>query len=143
MDFTASDQQVSFLDLNLVVEGDKILTTTHFKETDWNSFISVDSCHQASWLKALPKSKFMRLKWNCSLKKDYFSQAHKLRSYFLDKGYNGNMLDSTIREVGLIERVLILSGTNRRGGSDESFKSSFITSYSTQHFILKRIIKMH
>lgn len=58
---------------------------THFKETDQNVLISVDSCHHASWLK--------------EDKKDFLLQAQELKYWLLDKGYDGNAIDSTIREV--------------------------------------------
>lgn len=39
------DKEINFLDLNISLEGQKIVTKTHFKNVDANSYLSIDSCH--------------------------------------------------------------------------------------------------
>lgn len=78
----------------------------------------------------------MRLRRNCSLASDFLLQAQELKSKFIDKGYDENDLMSTIGEVALMDGRDLLSNNNRRHNPNESFKSSFITSffYSTLCF---------
>lgn len=39
------EKEIDFLNLNISLEGQKIVTITHFKNVDANSYLSIDSCH--------------------------------------------------------------------------------------------------
>lgn len=65
------EKAVDFLDLNISIEEDKIVTKTIFKNVDANSYLSVDSCHFKPWLYNIPKGQLTRLKRNCTKGDDY------------------------------------------------------------------------
>uniref|UniRef100_A0A8C5P9M3 Reverse transcriptase domain-containing protein n=1 Tax=Leptobrachium leishanense TaxID=445787 RepID=A0A8C5P9M3_9ANUR len=66
LDSKWSNDSVTFLDLNIYREGNKLKSKTFFKEVDTNTFIEKNSCHNPTWLKGVPKGQFIRLRRNCT-----------------------------------------------------------------------------
>lgn len=85
LQYEISQFQIHFLDLNISVRDGCLTTTTYFKETDCNAFILPTSCHDSSWLNAVPKGQFQQIRKNCTSLVDYQQQAQILKSRFLDK----------------------------------------------------------
>lgn len=139
----ASATQIHFLDLTITVVNGVITTSTHFKTTDRNSFIPLDSCHHKSWLSAVPKGQFLRLRRNCSDANEFHREALDLKSRFVIKGYDAAMLDSLIVEIGNRERDDLLRDKPPQVQDREDFGLAFITTYSSQHWAIKRIIRKH
>lgn len=69
---------ITFLDLKIFREGQSFKTKNVFKPTDRNSYISLDSCHNQSWLCKIPRDQFILLRRNCTLVADYFAQSDML-----------------------------------------------------------------
>lgn len=139
----ASSTQIHFLDLVIKIVNGNITTSTFFKPTDRNSFIPLDSCHHRSWLTAVPKGQFLRLRRNCSNLEQFYREASILKSRFQSKGYDSSTLDSLILEVGNRDRRDLLLDKPPRAEDREDFGLAFITTYSSQHWAIKRIIKKH
>lgn len=76
--YETSKSEIQFLDLNIKIMDGNIITSTFFKETDSDSFININSCHHAAWLKSVPKSTFLRLKRNCTNRNDFLHEASML-----------------------------------------------------------------
>lgn len=83
----ASQTHIHFLDLNIMVKEGRLITNTYFKETDHNALMPLTSCHHKSWLAAVPKGQFQRIRWNCTQVSDFYQQATILNQRFLSKGY--------------------------------------------------------
>lgn len=66
--------------------GTQIRMANHFKLTDGNAFISVESYHYSKWLCNNQRGQFIRLRLNCSYEGDFVSQSQVLASRFLQKG---------------------------------------------------------
>lgn len=76
------------------------MTATFFKETD--------RCHHDSWLRAVSKSQYLRLRRNCSDAQEFLVQAEVLTERFLEKGYRKDTLHvvkDTDREELLRDKV--------------------------------------
>lgn len=119
-----------FLDLSISIGVDGFITSTFFKNTDRNSFIPVDSCHHASWLKSVPKSQYLRLKHNCTNQTTFLEQAQILTQRFVEKGYSMQSLGTTLDVVNNTNRVDLLRENTDGGKKKYSFKNPFITNYS-------------
>lgn len=141
--YEASSVQIHFLDLLITIVDGRITTSTFFKSTDRNSFIPLNSCHHQSWLSAVPKGQFLRLRRNCSDQDEYFREASSLKLKFLDKGYEATMLETLIAEVGNRERTELLRDKPPQVNNGEDFNLAFLTTYSSQHWAIKKIIKRH
>lgn len=100
LSYEVSCKEFNFLDLKISVRGDSFVTSTFFKSTDRNSYIPMDSCHHAFWLRSVPKSQYMRLKRNCTEQEEFLVQAETLTQRFLEKGYLMKSLSDTLDQTG-------------------------------------------
>lgn len=136
----ASNHKAHFLDLKIQVVGGRLVTTTHFKETDRNGFIPMSTCQHPSWLNGVLRSQFHRIRLNCATLKDVQEQALILKSRFIEKGYIECNIDRIIGEVGEMDREQMLQNQATRDDMNTSkFSWSTVTNFSTQHFAFKRI----
>lgn len=127
-----------------MVSDGQLTETTYFKETDRNAYIPLTSCHHPSWLKAAPKGQFQRIRRNCTNILDYQQQAQVLKSRFLDKGYTERKIDETIKNVGSMDREVMLNGSRRvNQAPDNKFDYSLVTGYSNQHFSVRKIFNKY
>lgn len=123
----ASQTHMHFLDLNFTVKDGRLTTSTYFKETDRNSFIPLTSCYHKSWLAAVPKAQFQRIRQNCAEISEFYQQALVLKQRFLNKGYQEYEIDETIANVAARDRRDMLSG--RRENLNIQGRSIFETYY--------------
>lgn len=119
----------------------RLLTSTFFKSTDRNSYILVDSCHYGPWLRAVPKSQYMRLKLNCTSKDKFLIQTDVLTSRFVEKGYSRDSLKNTQEEVICMHRRELLREKSLQGGSMSGSVVPFITTISVQHMNVKKMMR--
>lgn len=78
---------------------------------------------------------------NCTDIKDYRIQAGTIKERLEEKGYDGDSLRKTMEQVEQIDRATLLQegpGRNKEGPI-----IPFITSYSTQHYRIKNILRKH
>lgn len=121
-----------FLDLNIEIEDGGFKVSTFFKSTDGYGYIGQGSCHHHTWLKSIPKSQFVRLRQNCTLKRDYLGQASILKRKFLEKGYKTTDLDEVIKEVASLDRATIMKSKEKTQNAENAHNFSMITTYSQQ-----------
>lgn len=108
MQYEASNTQ-EHLDLNIAVKEGHFITSTFFKETDRNAYIPVSSCHHKSWLTAVPKGQFQRIRHNCTEISEYYQQASIFRQRFIAKGYLENEINDIIVSVAGMDRCETLN----------------------------------
>lgn len=94
--FNISDKSVNFLDLDITVNHNKLITKTHFKSIDTNSYLSLNSCHYKSWLLNIPKGQLVRIKRNCTNETDFITQAEFVGKRFKAKGYSDDFIRQQI-----------------------------------------------
>lgn len=117
---------------------ERLITRTHFKSTDCNSYIPVDSYDHRVWLRSTPCSQFLRLRGNCTEAMDYERQALLLKDCFLQKGYMQQELNEGIEQV----TNELLRDRDTDTTSSEHFKW-FLVSYSVQHKQIKNIMNKY
>lgn len=74
---------------------------------------------------------------------EFNKEALVLKSRFLNKGYDNATLDSLIVEVGNRDHQALLSDKSPQVENREDFSLAFLTTYSSQHWAIKRIFKRH
>ena len=141
--YEADQEKINFLDLEIRVEDGQFVTSTYFKSSDRNSFIPRDSCHHKAWLDSVPKSQYLRLRRNCSKMEDFDEQAKMLTARFLNKGYQETDLFKQTREAKIIDRNVLLQNKCVSSEENNQYISPFITSYSNQHYLIKKLVKKH
>lgn len=124
---------ISFLDLEIMVVDQRLITCAHFKATLCNSCIPVDSCNHRAWLCLVPCSQFLRPRCNCTESVDYQRQALLLKDSFLQKGYTQQELNEEIEQVTNIGRDELPRERHKNTTSSDNFKWSLVTYYSVQH----------
>lgn len=147
----ANEKEIHFFNLKIRAHNNQLITSTFFKETDRNGFISTDICHHKSWLKAVPKSQFTRLKRNCTFRENYLEEAPLLKACFVKKGYDPVDLDRVIQDVDGRDRSIMLKPWTEsmhpdcpsQQASHLSPAFSFFTAYSTQHYVVKDLIRKY
>lgn len=86
--YESSKSKIHFLDLVIERSDQQFIFSTYFKPTDRNVYIPIDSCHHKSWPRSIPKSRFLRLRRNCTDIDTFSTQATVLKERFLEKGYS-------------------------------------------------------
>lgn len=137
----ASQERINFLDLTIIKDVGGFKTITYFKQTDRSAFIPLDSCHNKSWLKSIPKSQFVRMRRNCSEMEDYRFQVDVLENRLHEKDYDLDPLEVTIEEVAKLDRSTLLDVGPKEKKEGPILR--FITMYLTQLFLIKKIIRKH
>lgn len=142
LQFDYSKTEIHFLDLRIRVENGTIVTSTFFKETDRNGFINTASCHHPAWLRSVPVSQFLRLRRNCTDLRDFHNESMSLKEKFLQKGYDVNTINNAIIKAEQRNREELL-GPKPDRISNDAFKYAFFSTYSLQHFSVKKILSKH
>lgn len=70
-------------------------------------------------------------------------QASDLKTKFVEKGYSGADLDKTINEVACLDRANMIKGTDRIAKNNNIHEFSLVTTYSRQHYDIKKILRKH
>lgn len=83
----------------------------------------------------------MRLRRNCTNQDDFVQEASILRERFLEKGYDDNELEVAFRSALDRNKDDLLIPKLR--SQDDSLKFSFVTTYSNQHYEIKKIMQRH
>lgn len=139
-DFSQND--IHFLDVNIFRQGDGLGTKVYFKPTDSNSYLPSSSGHHPKWLKNIPKGQLTRVKRNCSNKADFLRQAQVVRKKFVEKGYVGETLDSTIQELAVRPRDSFLIDQPKVQNND-NHEWSFISGFHSQFREVEDIFNAH
>lgn len=130
------------MDLLILQENGKIITKTHFKEVDRNSYLPMNSCRHRNWLCNIPKGQLLRIKRNCTRKEDFQAQAKILEQRFINKGYEKKFITEKIQEVERMNRPTLMKdkGKDRLEFIDNIM---IILDYNIQYKKVERIIKKH
>lgn len=109
---------------------------------DRNSYIPTDSCHHRTWLETVPQSQFIRLRRNCTMVSDFDTQVPLLKNRLIEKGYNAAILNKKISQVRSLDWKSLIAD-KPKPNETQKFKWSFITTFSRQHYQIKKIFKKH
>lgn len=136
--WTLSNECITFLEI--FKEGGRLFTRNHFKPTDRNSYLPVDSYHHKPWLINIPKGQFMRIRRNCSKEGDFLKQSEILTSRFREKGYDMRKVEKDKIKVLNMNRDILLSEIKQ-----ERFRRKFIVIlyFNIQFRQVEKIIKKH
>lgn len=83
----------------------------------------------------------MRIRRSCSLDVDYALQAQQIKCRFVEKGYNAQVLDEVIHEVGLTSQESCLMPRERSRNDKQDW--GFISNFHGQYRDIESIIKRH
>lgn len=85
----------------------------------------------------------MRLKRNCTRVDDSNIQANILTNRFIEKCYSVDVFSQTLSEVQELDRDQLLVEKPKMTNKETNFSWSFITGYSYQHYMIKKLLNKH
>ena len=82
------NQSICFLDLRILIVGNKLTTTVHSKPTDSHLYLHADSCHNKSSIRDIQKGVAIRLCCICSSDNDYTAKSIEYTKYLVNRGHD-------------------------------------------------------
>ena len=132
-----SEENVTFLDLNVKLSNGSISTGLHIKPTDRHQYLHFSSAHPDHTKSSIIYSQALRVSSVCSFEEDYVSYTKEMKSWLLKRGYPEWLIN---REMGKVRH----SNLNRN--RKRPIKSQGVPLVVTYHPLLKsfgNIIKKH
>ena len=93
---TVSGLELLFLDIKLRINGDKLQTSVHYKETDTHNYLHYSSLHPDRCKRAIPHGQFLRLRRICSDDADLTNRATEMKEYFRARGYPDRLVNTDL-----------------------------------------------
>lgn len=129
-------------------------TSTHFKTVDTNSYIDFKNKHYRKWKLNIPYGQFRRIRKNCTLDATFEKQAQVIWDRFERKGYPKLLIkeayekarclsqEDFLRKVppeGDVPDIRDVASLFRDAPIGKSFSTSFITTFSDAHPVIRKI----
>ena len=142
MQFTVSQstEEVSFLDVRVMLKDGKIETSVYSKPTDSHLYLNHKSNHPRHILKNIPRSQFFRLRRICSDTTDFMRQCNNYIQYFVNRGYDKERLITTAKDVSKLKRDDLL---NKPSDNKNQEKVIFTCNWHPSLAQLPGIIRNH
>ncbi len=103
-----SETSVSFLDILISINGNRLLTSVFYKPTDSHSYLLYSytqlSSHSNHTKRSIPFSQFLRLRRLCSEDEDFHTKSLEMRDFFVQRGYPNSLLDTAFSKASQIPR---------------------------------------
>lgn len=135
------DKQIQFLDLDISIDNNRLITKTHFKEVTRNSYLPITSCHHQPWLFNIPKGQLIRVRRNCTKESDYKIQADLVGKRFMDKGYDAEFINKQISSVQSLDRTTMIHTQKKTSLILEA--PALILNFNVQHKDIEKIKKKY
>ena len=103
-----SETSVTFLDINISVQDNKLATSVHYKPTDSHSYLLYSSSHPSHVKDSIRYSQFLRLRRLCSEDSDFNSKCDEMSNFFSERGYPDSILSKALNRVQNVNRESVL-----------------------------------
>lgn len=127
MQFTGNygGTQVEFLDVRILLKGDKIFTEGYRKPTATNSLLHHTSFHPSHVKSALPYGQFLRLRRINSEYSSFLEQFMELMDRLRQRGYDENSISRAFTRAVEQDRKQLISGKRKKKQKEERCVFSF------------------
>ena len=108
--FTAdwSREKINFLDVQVIREGDRLISDLFTKPTDTHQLLHRTSCHPGHTKKGIPYSQALRIRRICSEDRFFDDRAGELKGWLCNRGYGENEVLEQISKVRGHDRLSLL-----------------------------------
>ena len=106
-----SETSVSFLYIQVSINGNRLTTSVFYKPTDSHSYLLYSSSHPNHTKQSIPFSQFLCLRRLCSEDEDFQSNSLEMREFFVQRGYPTSLLDTAFSKASQIPRSETLSNS--------------------------------
>ena len=105
--YQTSETFVSFLDMNISLKQEILSTSSHYKTTDFHSYLDYHSPHNPRTKNSIPFSQFLRLCRMCSDDADFQEKGDGLTYFFINRHFPNNIIKLTLDLVKLMVRWVV------------------------------------
>ena len=105
-----SRKRIDFLDVELIKEGNQLLTDVFVKSTDTHQYFHATSCHVYHSKKSIPYSQALRFNRICSENQFFDKRCNDLEVWLKNRGYNEKLVRQQILKARKYRRMEILHG---------------------------------
>lgn len=106
---TKSRSTLTFLDVEVFEENQRLTTTLHRKSTDRNTILHYQSSHPNNLKNNLPYGQLLRIRRNCARKEDFMAHALMFCDQLRDRGYPRKLLKHAVKRAWYTPRETLLT----------------------------------
>lgn len=136
-----STSEITFLDVSIQKQiNGRLCSEFYCKPTASNSLLHASSYHPKPLMASIPYSQYLRARRNCSNDIRFQKEADVLRTRLLKRGCSKSSLKKANQKTIKLSRRELLSIPKKLVNDDTT---RVITTYSTQHKQIKRILNKY
>ena len=136
---TISELELPFLDIKVSINGEKLQTSVHYKETDTHNYLHYSSLHLDHCKGSIPYSQFLRLRRICSDDAVFTNRAAEMKEYFQARGYPNELVNNNLRKVPTA-RSSLLKSTPASSDESTNTKVPLVLTYNPFNVGTRRIL---
>ena len=97
--YESNKENITFVDLNVSLSGNKLTTDLHSKSTDKHQYLHYTSAHPAHNKRSIIYSPALRMSRICSYKTDFKKHLLDMKSWFQARGYPSDLVQKETNKV--------------------------------------------
>ena len=134
-----SETSVSFLDILISINGNRLVTSVFYKPTDSYSYLLYSSSNPNHTKRSIPFSQFLCLRRLCSEDEDFHTKSLEMRDFVVQRGYPTSLLDTAFSKASQIPRSETL--TNPVTNVTENNQIPLVLTFHPFNFKVRDIIR--
>lgn len=139
--------KVTFLDVNLHVRGNKVVTSVHHKFEGVNNFINGTSCHPPHLISALPYNELLRISRLTSDEQQKELEIELTCQKFIKRGYSVESVEQAKNNLNfnnqIYKQVKYRAKSDKNVYNQQVDKMFFVTTYGTYTEKLVEIVMFY
>ena len=124
----ASSESVNFLDVQVKLVENSLVTNLYSKPTDAHLYLNANSSHPSHVIRNIPKGQFIRVRRICSRDESFDFNAKLMMKFFVSRGYKERYLQKVVKEVRSMSRENLLKSTTK-GETGKDTHSIFVCTW--------------
>ena len=109
-----SEKTISFLDIELSIDGSRTRTSVHYIPTDAHCYLNYHSSHPPSCKRSIPFSQLSRLRRLCSEDHDFKERSREMTGFFRQRGYPVQTVSRAAEKVSTLSRREVMEPKHRQ-----------------------------
>ena len=97
--YESNKENITFLDLDVSLSGNKLTTDLHIKSTDKHQYLHYLSAHPAHTERSIIYSQALRMNRICSYKTDFEKHLVDMKSWFQARGYPSGLIQKEMAKL--------------------------------------------
>ena len=103
-EYKVAQTSITFLDTEVSVQNNKLVTKIYRKSTDRQNFLHIDTDHPKSLKGSIPYSQALRIKRICTTPNDFNHYCEELKQGFISQSYQPQLINKHIKAVEKMDR---------------------------------------